>query len=154
MNAKPINQKRGPTTGNHNTGSKRADAMAEKARTGSEKSEIADMITDAVARRGELMRSVRDPAVEPLKPNVNVGRGPTKGNNGDCGCAGMPRTGKTPPTSSVPSVPAQGSVRDNINRGSQVRGGGREFMPSATQNYRGNPDSINVGRGPTKGNNQ
>jgi len=80
MQAKEINQKRGPTTGNHNTGSKRADAMSEKARTGSEKSEIANMITDAVARRGELMRGVRDPAVEPLKPNVNVGRGPTKGN--------------------------------------------------------------------------
>jgi hypothetical protein len=80
MQAKPINQKRGPTTGNHNTGSKRADAMAEKARTGSEKSEIANMITDAVARRGELMRSVRDPAVEPVAARVNVGRGPTKGN--------------------------------------------------------------------------
>lgn len=85
---------------------------------------------------------------------VNMGRGPTKGNNGDCGCAGMPRTGKTPPTSSLPSVPAQGSVRDNINRGSQVRGGGRSFEPSATQNYKGNADSINVGRGPTKGNHQ
>ena len=80
MQAKSINQKRGPTTGNHNTGSKRADAMAEKARTGSEKSEIATMITDAVARRGELMRGVRDPAVEPVAAKVNVGRGPTKGN--------------------------------------------------------------------------
>jgi len=80
MQAKEINQKRGPTTGNHNTGSKRADAMSEKARTGSEKSEIADMITDAVARRGELMRGVRDPAVEPVKAKVNVGRGPTRGN--------------------------------------------------------------------------
>jgi len=80
MQAKEINQKRGPTTGNHNTGSKRADAMSEKARTGSEKSEIANMITDAVARRGELMRSVRDPAVEPVAARVNVGRGPTKGN--------------------------------------------------------------------------
>ena len=80
MQAKEINQKRGPTTGNHNTGSKRADAMSEKAKSGSEKSEIADMITDAVARRGELMRGVRDPAVEPVKATVNVGRGPTKGN--------------------------------------------------------------------------
>jgi hypothetical protein len=26
------------------------------------------------------MRSVRDPAVEPLKARVNVGRGPTRGN--------------------------------------------------------------------------
>ena len=80
MQAKSINQSRGPTTGNHNTGSKRSDALAEKAKTGSEKSALADMVTSAVARRGELMRSVRDPAVEPLKAKVNVGRGPTKGN--------------------------------------------------------------------------
>jgi hypothetical protein len=81
-NAKTINQSRGPTTGNENTGSKRADFMSEKSKTGSEKSALADMVTDAVARRGELMRSVRDPAVEPLKAKVNVGRGPTKGNAG------------------------------------------------------------------------
>ena len=80
--AKPINQKRGPTTGNENTGSKRADFMSEKSRTGSEKSDLAKMVTDAVARRGELMRGVRDPAVEPVKAKVNVGRGPTKGNAG------------------------------------------------------------------------
>ena len=82
MQAREINQKRGPTTGNENTGSKRADFMSEKARTGSEKSALANMVTDAVARRGELMRSVRDPAVEPVKAKVNVGRGPTKGNAG------------------------------------------------------------------------
>lgn len=80
MQAKEINQKRGPTTGNHNTGSKRADAMAEKAKSGSDKSALASMVTDAVARRGELMRGVRDPAVEPVAAKVNVGRGPTKGN--------------------------------------------------------------------------
>jgi hypothetical protein len=54
----------------------------------------------------------------------------------------------------VPALPAQGSTRDSINRGAQVRtpGGTRKFEPSATQNYSGNPDKINVGRGPTKGN--
>jgi hypothetical protein len=31
-------------------------------------------------------------------------------------------------------------------------GATRAFDPSATQNYKGNPDKINVGRGPTKGN--
>ena len=38
----------------------------------------------------------------------------------------------------------------------QVRtpGGTRAFEPSKTQNYKGNPNSINVGRGPTKGNAQ
>ncbi len=80
MQAREINQKRGPTTGNENPGSKRADFMSEKSKSGSEKSALANMVTDAVARRGELMRSVRDPAVEPLKAKVNVGRGPTKGN--------------------------------------------------------------------------
>jgi hypothetical protein len=85
---------------------------------------------------------------------VNMGRGPTKGNDGKCHHSGMAHAGKMPPTSALPAVPAQGSVRDNINRGTQQRGGGREFMPSATQNYRGNPDRINSGRGPTKGNQQ
>ena len=80
MQAKSINQSRGPTTGNHNTGPKRADAMKAKAKSGNERSALADMVTNAVARRGELMRGVRDPAVEPLKANVNVGRGPTRGN--------------------------------------------------------------------------
>jgi hypothetical protein len=67
---------------------------------------------------------------------VNFGRGPT--------VAG--RTGHKTPGSvgSVPAMPAQGSVRDNINRGSQVRnpGGTRAWDPSATQNYKGNPDQI------------
>ena len=80
--AREINQKRGPTTGNENPSTKRADAMAAKAKSGSEKSDLANMVTDAVARRGELMQSVRDPAVEPVKARVNVGRGPTKGNAG------------------------------------------------------------------------
>ena len=77
---------------------------------------------------------------------VNKGRGPT--------VAGQ--TGhKTPGTTGgVPALPAQGSVRDNINRGHQVRnpGGTRAFDPSKGQNYKGNADSINMGRGPTKGN--
>jgi hypothetical protein len=80
--AREINQKRGPTTGNENPGSKRSDFMAEKSESGSEKSAIADMITGAVAARGRGMRGYRDNAVEPLKPAVNVGRGPTRGNAG------------------------------------------------------------------------
>ena len=87
---------------------------------------------------------------------VNMGRGPTKGNDGKCHHSGMAHAGKMPPTSALPSVPAQGSVRDSINRGAQVRnpGGTRKFEPSATQNYTGNADRINAGRGPTKGNQQ
>jgi hypothetical protein len=82
MQAKPINQKRGPTTGNESTGTKRADFMSEKARSGSEKSELADMITGAVAARGTGMRGFRDAATEGLHTRTNVGRGPTKGNAG------------------------------------------------------------------------
>jgi hypothetical protein len=82
---------------------------------------------------------------------VNKGRGPTVGNKG-CDLEGP----KTPPASAVPSLPKQGSVRDNINRGAQVRnpGGTRAFDPKMGQNYKGNADSINMGRGPTKGNAQ
>jgi hypothetical protein len=87
---------------------------------------------------------------------VNKGRGPTKGNDGSCHHSGMPMTGHKPMAAAVPSLPAQGSVRDNINRGAQVRtpGGTRAFDPKAGQNYKGNPNSINVGRGPTKGTSQ
>ena len=85
---------------------------------------------------------------------VNFGRGPTKGNDGMCHNPGTPSSSVTrdparrPPTSATPGLPAQGSVRDNINRGAQVRtpGGTRDWMPSKTQNYRGNPDQIRMGQ--------
>lgn len=85
---------------------------------------------------------------------VNFGRGPVRGNDGQCHNPGTPSKSVTkdmarrPPASAVPSLPAQGSVRDNINRGSQVRnpGGTRSWMPSKTQNYNGNIDSIRVGQ--------
>ena len=80
--ARTINVKRGPTTGNENPGTKRADFMSEKAKSGSEKSELANMITGAVAARGRGMEGFRDKAVEGLHTNTNVGRGPTKGNAG------------------------------------------------------------------------
>ena len=78
--SKPINQKRGPTTGNAGTASKREEFMSAKAKSGSRRSELANMVTDAVANRGRKMKGFRDAAVEGLKSDVNVGRGPTKGN--------------------------------------------------------------------------
>lgn len=78
--SKAINQKRGPTTGNANPGGKRGEFMDAKSKSGSERSALANMITDTIAKRGEKMRGFRDMAVEPVKANVNVGRGPTKGN--------------------------------------------------------------------------
>ena len=66
---------------------------------------------------------------------VNKGRGPTVGNTGcDTGH-------NCPPTSAVPRLPAQGSVRDSINRGSQVRGSGMTAVK-----HPANPDSIRVGQ--------
>jgi hypothetical protein len=93
---------------------------------------------------------------------VNKGRGPTVGNTG-CGAPGKPGamnsvtmdSYRAAPTTAVPKLPAQGSVRDNINRGSQVRtpGGTRTWEPSAGQNYKGNPDQIRMGQsgGPAYG---
>ena len=45
---------------------------------------------------------------------------------------------------------------DYINGGHQVRtpGGTRAWEPKAGQNYNGNPDRINAGAGPRKGNQQ
>ena len=64
---------------------------------------------------------------------VNKGRGPTvAGHTGD-------KTRGS--TASVPALPAQGSVRDNINRGSQVRGSGSTTVKKPT-----NPDTIRVGQ--------
>jgi hypothetical protein len=79
---KEINQKRGPTTGNIATGSKRSDFMSEKSTTGSERSKIAGMITDALEMRGRGQAGKTNPALEGVHSSTNVGRGPTKGNAG------------------------------------------------------------------------
>ena len=73
---------------------------------------------------------------------VNKGRGPTVGNTSN---------DKTPGTDSMPALQCG---KENFTGSAQVRtpGGTRAWMPSAGQNYKGNADSINVGRGPTKGN--
>jgi len=79
---KDINQKRGPTTGNVATGSKRDDFMKEKSTSSSEKAGLARMVTDALEMRGRGVAPKVDPALEGIKSKVNVGRGPTKGNAG------------------------------------------------------------------------
>jgi hypothetical protein len=78
--SRSINQKRGPTTGNAGSASKREQFVAAKAKSGNERSALANMVSDAVANRGRKMKGFRDAAVEGLKSDVNVGRGPTKGN--------------------------------------------------------------------------
>jgi hypothetical protein len=82
---------------------------------------------------------------------INKGRGPTVGNKSD--------DDSTYPDAAV--VPKSGKGKDMFmgSANPQVResGGGRfagtrPWMPSAGQNYKGNADKINFGRGPTKGN--
>jgi hypothetical protein len=80
---------------------------------------------------------------------VNRGRGPTVGNHG---CENPARPGASvsvtkdayhcPPVNALPKLPAQGSVRDSINRGAQVRGSGQ-----TTVKHPSNPDSIRLGQG-------
>lgn len=75
---------------------------------------------------------------------VNKGRGPTVGNQCYDGVGGPSVTRdqhRYPPTASVPALPAQGSVRDSINRGSQYRGTGGTAVKKPS-----NPDSIRVGQ--------
>ena len=88
---------------------------------------------------------------------VNKGRGPTKGNTDH-----KPMTVGKPVTKDgyrpVPEchTPAVKPGKDMFTGSAQVRtpGGTRAFEPSMGQNYKGNADRINVGRGPTKGNQQ
>ena len=99
MQGKAVNQKRGPTTGNQNPGSKRETFMSEKSKTGSEKSALATMVTDAVAARGRGMQGFRDKTVEGLHTKTTVGRGPTKGNSAKPQKSGAGRKGALGATS-------------------------------------------------------
>jgi len=81
MQAKEINQKPGPRTGNMDANGKRAAFMKEKASSGNEKSALADMVTNAVAARGRGMKPFIDPTVEGISSNTNVG--PKKNSTAD-----------------------------------------------------------------------
>lgn len=81
-----INQRRGPTTGNHGTPAKQNAMLMEKSdRTGYFK-QLADMVTGALESRGTGMKSNRpssdDPkALKSLKGDFGrAKRGPTRGN--------------------------------------------------------------------------
>ena len=75
--AKAINQKRGPVTGNAGTPSKRDDFMAAKSDSGSEKSALADMVMSALETRGRGMKPFIDPTVEGLHSNTGPKKNPT-----------------------------------------------------------------------------
>lgn len=75
-----INQAQGPRIGNEGTPSKRKEFMKEKAKSGSERAELASMVTRALEGRGRGMQAHVNPSLESLHDKTNVGRGPTKGN--------------------------------------------------------------------------
>lgn len=83
---------------------------------------------------------------------VNKGRGPTKGNQDYNAGQGKHRE---PPTASVPAFkPGKDMFMGSNNPQVRTPGGTRSWDPKKGQNYSGNIDRINVGRGPTKGNEQ
>ena len=94
--AKAINQKQGPRTGNQNPGSKRADFMAAKSTTGSERSKLADFVTNALAMRGRGMQPSVDPALENLSSNSAKTTGLSKNKTADG--ARLPSKYKSPKT--------------------------------------------------------
>jgi len=75
--AKAINQKRGPTTGNAGTPSKRSTFVSEKSTTGSERAKIANMITDALAMRGRGQAGKTNPALEGMHSDTGPKANPT-----------------------------------------------------------------------------
>ena len=70
---KEINQKRGPTTGNVATGSKRDDFMKEKSTSSGEKAKLAKMVTDALEMRGRKTKPTINPALEGLARDLPQG---------------------------------------------------------------------------------
>ena len=74
---KPINQKRGPTTGNAGTPSKRNTFMTEKSTVNSERATIANMITDALSMRGRGQAGTTNPALEGVHSNTGPKSNPT-----------------------------------------------------------------------------
>jgi len=73
MGNKAINQKRGPTTGNAGTMSKRDTYVAEKTASSGEKSVLAKMVTDALEMRGRGQAGTTNPALESVSSNTNTG---------------------------------------------------------------------------------
>lgn len=75
--SKSINQKRGPTTGNAGTPSKRSTFMTEKSTVNSERATIANMITDALSMRGRGQAGTTNPALEGVHSNTGPKSNPT-----------------------------------------------------------------------------
>ena len=79
--SKPINQKRGPQTGNAGSMSKRNAFMDAKSTSSSEKAKLADMITSALEMRGRGVAPKVNPALEGLHSNTGPKKNPTASNS-------------------------------------------------------------------------
>jgi hypothetical protein len=79
--SKPINQGRGPQTGNAGTMSKRNAFMDAKSTSSSEKAKLADMITSALEMRGRGVAPKVNPALEGLHSNTGPKKNPTASNS-------------------------------------------------------------------------
>jgi len=75
--SKPINQKRGPTTGNAGSMTKRNDFLDAKSASSSEKATLAKMVTDALEMRGRGQAGTTNPALEGLHSNTGPKVNPT-----------------------------------------------------------------------------
>jgi len=80
---------------------------------------------------------------------VNKGRGPTKGNQDmkpmNVGPSATKDSYRAAPTSSLPAVkPGKDMFMGSSNPQVRTPGGTRAWDPKCEQNYKGNPDRINV----------
>ena len=83
LTSKPINQKRGPTTGNAGNTTKRNAFMDAKSTSSSEKATLANMVTSALEMRGRGVQPKINPALEGVSSNTNTGpkKNPTASNS-------------------------------------------------------------------------
>ena len=77
MATKDINQKRGPTTGNSGSMTKRNAFMDAKSTSSSEKATLAKMVTDALEMRGRGQAGKTNPALEGLHERTGPKKNPT-----------------------------------------------------------------------------
>jgi hypothetical protein len=75
--SKPINQKRGPQTGNAGNTTKRNAFMDAKSTSSSEKATLANMVTSALEMRGRGVAPKVNPALEGLHERTGPKTNPT-----------------------------------------------------------------------------
>jgi hypothetical protein len=109
------------------------------------------MAGNGVNRGANKFAGNQHAGVQNPNKTFNNKRGPTVGNKSD-------DDRSYPDAAVVPKfTPGKDMFPGSANPQVRESGGGRfpgtrPFMPSAGQNYKGNADKINMGRGPTKGN--